>query len=74
MQWVGADGTVRWRYWQKAGLESLDVQYDALEKAGLRTVWVTTKVPFLVPLAVGLAVSWWWGNLPALLAARLVGP
>ena len=74
MQWVGPDGAVHWRYWQKAGLESLDAQYDALERAGLSTVWVTTKVPFLVPLALGLAASWWWGNVPALLAARLVNP
>lgn len=73
MQRVAEDGTVRWRYWQKAGLPDLDLEYDALERAGLRTVWVTAKVPFLVPLAAGFALSWWWGNIPALLAARLVG-
>lgn len=74
MQAAGPDGAVRWRFWQKAGLDSLDAEYAALERAGLREVWVTAKVPFLVPLALGFAVSWWWGNLPAALAARLVAP
>jgi preflagellin peptidase FlaK len=74
MQRVLPDGTVGWRFWQRAGLESLDAEYDALERAGLRSVWVTAKVPFLVPLALGLALSWWWGNLPALIAQRLAGP
>ena len=68
MQRVREDGSVGWRFWQRAGLESLDAEYDALERAGLSRVWVTAKVPFLVPLAAGLALSWRWGNLPALLA------
>lgn len=74
MQRVLPDGTVGWRFWQRAGLESLDAEYEALERAGLTRVWVTAKVPFLVPLAAGLALSWWWGNLPALLARTVVGP
>jgi preflagellin peptidase FlaK len=57
------DGQVRWRFWQKASLDSMDAAYDALAAAGVREVWVTAKVPFLVPLALGLAVAWWWGNL-----------
>ncbi|MHB1261564.1 MAG: prepilin peptidase [Thermoplasmatota archaeon] len=72
MQRVGPDGVVRWRFWQRAALESLDAEYDALAKAGLSRVWVTAKVPFLVPLAVGLAVSWEWGNLPARIAQALL--
>jgi archaeal preflagellin peptidase FlaK len=67
------DGNVQWRYWQRAGLADQDTEYDALQRAGLQNVWVTAKVPFLVPLAAGLALSWWCGNVPALLAARLVG-
>jgi Flp pilus assembly protein protease CpaA len=73
MQRVRPDGTVGWRFWQRAGLDSLDAEYDALARAGLSEVWVTAKVPFLVPLAIGLALSWWWGNLPALLAQALAG-
>ncbi|MFA5945185.1 MAG: A24 family peptidase C-terminal domain-containing protein, partial [Candidatus Thermoplasmatota archaeon] len=74
MQRIRPDGTIGWRFWQRAGLESLDAEYDGLERAGLARVWVTAKVPFLVPLAAGLALSWWWGNLPALLAQALVRP
>ncbi|HJQ93533.1 MAG TPA: hypothetical protein VJ874_04525, partial [Candidatus Thermoplasmatota archaeon] len=73
MQVAGADGTVRWRFWQRAGLESLDAEYDALAGAGLDRVWVTAKVPFLVPLALGLAASWKWGNLAVLLTQALAG-
>lgn len=68
MQVVRADGSLGWRFWQRAGLESLDAEYDALAAAGLDRVWVTAKVPFLVPLAIGLAVSWTWGNLAVLVA------
>lgn len=62
------DGRVRWRLWQKASLDSLDAEYDALEAAGVERVWVTAKVPFLVPLAAGLALAWRWGNLLLALA------
>lgn len=72
MQRALPDGTVRWRFWQRARLESLDAEYDALAKAGVTRVWVTAKVPFLVPLAAGLALSWSWGNLPARIAHALV--
>jgi preflagellin peptidase FlaK len=67
MQVVRPDGRLGWRFWQRAALDSLDAQYDALAKAGVTRVWVTAKVPFLVPLALGLAVSWKWGNLAVLL-------
>ena len=73
MQVADADGRVRWRLWQRAGLDDLDGEYDALAAAGLDTVWVTAKVPFLVPLAAGLALAWAVGDLPAWLAAALAG-
>lgn len=68
MEVVRADGRVGWRFWQRAGFESLDAEYDALAAAGRTQVWVTAKVPFLVPLAAGLALAWLWGNLAVLLA------
>lgn len=74
MQRVLPDGSVGWRFWQRAGLDSLDAEYDALAKAGVERVWVTAKVPFLVPLAIGLGLAWPWGNLPALLAQAWLGP
>jgi prepilin signal peptidase PulO-like enzyme (type II secretory pathway) len=33
---------------------------------------VTAKVPFLVPLALGLALAWRWGNLAVLLATGVL--
>lgn len=57
---------LRWRYWQRIG-GGLEAEYEALERAGVQRVWVTPKVPFLVPLACGWAVAWTHGNL--LLAA-----
>jgi archaeal preflagellin peptidase FlaK len=71
MQRVLPDGTVGWRFWQRAGLDSLEAEYEALARAGVTRVWVTSKVPFLLPLAVGLALAWWHGNLPALIALGL---
>lgn len=74
LQRVGADGQVGWVYWRKASLDALDAEYDALEAAGVRRVWVQAKVPFLVPLALGLAVAWWKGNLLLGVAMALSGP
>lgn len=74
MQTVRPDGSVGWRLWQRAGLDDLDGEYDALANAGLDRVWVTAKVPFLVPLAGGLALGWWLGDLPALAMRLLLKP
>lgn len=69
MQVAGEDGALRWRYWQRIG-GGLDREYAALERAGATHVWVTPKVPFLVPLAAGWALAWTHGNvLLALLRA-----
>lgn len=55
-------GVLRWRFWQRPGA-SLDAAYGALAAAGVRRVWVTPKVPFMVPLAAGALVAWIGGNL-----------
>lgn len=67
-----APGGLRWRYWQRIGGD-LAAEYHALERQGVQEVWVTPKVPFLVPVAAGWAVAWWKGNLLMALAARLAG-
>ncbi|MEK6976463.1 MAG: prepilin peptidase [Candidatus Thermoplasmatota archaeon] len=73
MQVVDADapGGLRWRYWQRLGGD-LPAEYHALEQAGVHTVWVTPKVPFLVPVAGGWAVAWWHGNLVLAVMASLL--
>lgn len=70
MQRADADGTLRWRYWQHVA-RSLDADYAALERAGLARVWVTPKVPFMLPILLGWACAWRWGDL-VLLATRAV--
>ena len=67
-----APGGLRWRYWQRIGSGDLPGEYHALEARGLREVWVTPKVPFLVPVLLGWALAWWRGNLLLELAALLV--
>ncbi len=62
LQRVGRDGRVTWRFLHSAG-EDVAATYQGLRTAGVATVWVTPKVPFMVPLTAGLAVSWQWGNL-----------
>lgn len=66
-----APGGLRWRYWQRLGGD-LDGEYRALEAAGVRQVWATPKVPFLVPLFFGWLAAWSWGNV-LLMAARALG-
>lgn len=56
MQDAAPDGGARWRYWQKMDGDAA-VRLDAWEAAGHAHVWVTPKVPFLVFLAAGLALS-----------------
>lgn len=62
---------LRWRYWQRLGGD-LPGEYYALERAGVPRVWVTPKVPFLVPVLAGWIVAWTHGNaILALLRAML---
>lgn len=69
LQRARPDGCVGWRYLH-APAEELGPTYQALRSAGLSKVWVTPKVPFMVPLGLGLVISWLWGNL----VIRLLGP
>jgi preflagellin peptidase FlaK len=74
MQGVDAEGTVGWRLWRRAALDDLESEYDALDRAGVQRVWVTAKVPFLIPLAGGVVVAWLVGDLPALAVRLLLNP
>lgn len=47
-------GRLRWRYLRHVGSDAA-ARLDALAAAGVRRPWVTPKVPFMVPLAVGVA-------------------
>lgn len=56
------DGKIKWKIWQQIGSD-LDTRYRDLEAAGAKRVWVTPKIPFMVPLAAGLLLAAWFGNL-----------
>jgi preflagellin peptidase FlaK len=58
----GEPGRLRWRYLRHVGSDA-QARLDALAAAGVRRPWVTPKVPFMLPLTVGVA-AW-----PALAAA-----
>lgn len=66
-----APGGLRWRYWQRLGGD-LPAEYHSLERAGVQAVWVTPKVPFLVPVAAGWALAWWQGNVVLAVMARFL--
>jgi len=71
MQVVRDDGRIAWRYWQRIGAD-LDEAYGRLERAGASRVWVTPKVPFMVPLLVGLLLHATVGNVVAAILPRLL--
>jgi preflagellin peptidase FlaK len=47
--------------------EELDAELELLVKAGHDRVWVTPKVPFIIPVTIGLVFSFVVGNLIFLL-------
>lgn len=57
-----APGGLGWRYWQRLSGD-LEAEYEALERLGVQSVWVTPKVPFMLLLLLGWALSWRWGSL-----------
>ncbi|MGB1698223.1 MAG: A24 family peptidase C-terminal domain-containing protein [Thermoplasmatota archaeon] len=56
------DGEVKWKLWQQIGTD-MDARYEELRAAGMKRVWVTPKIPFMVPLTLGLLLAVWFGNL-----------
>ena len=70
MQRIDAEGKLVWCYWQRAGTQ--DDAWAALEAAGVTDVWVTAKVPFMLPLLAGWLLSGLVGNVMLDLVARLV--
>lgn len=70
MQWPDETGQIRWRYWRLIGMD-VDQAYAALRRHGVRRVWTTPKIPLIGALLLGLAASWFWGNLVVALAEAL---
>lgn len=63
MQEPTEGGALRWRYLRHVGSD-VEARFDALQEAGVAKPWVTPKVPFMLPLMVGVAA---WPALAALI-------
>ena len=40
-----------------------DEEYELFEKMGIKEIWVTPKIPFMIPLFAGFLVSFVVGDL-----------
>ncbi len=70
MERVDSEGRLTMRYWSRIGADMGQVYRD-LQLAGVQRVWTTPKVPFMVPLLMGLLVAIFHGNLILHLLLRL---
>jgi len=52
---------------------NLKKDYEDLKAAGIEKVWVTPKIPFIVPLTIGLALATVLGNVVFWLGEKLAG-
>ena len=41
----------------------MDIDWKAIEDAGLKEVWVTPKIPFIVPITIGFVIALLTGNI-----------
>ena len=65
------DGKLQRALFPKRG-RNLQGEYDALKSAGIAEVWVTHKIPFIIPITAGLVLAavvgnvvYWFGRLVA---------
>jgi len=67
METVEEDGSRKVRLFPRAEGDDpdaeLSAQLDALEASGAESIWVTPKVPFLIPITAGLAAAFVIGNV-----------
>lgn len=62
MEWV-EEGQVRFSYRKPRETETLKADLAALKERGLKEVWVTYKIPFIIPMTIGLLIVIFAGNL-----------
>jgi len=62
IEWV-EDGKLRFSYRKQRNSETLKGDLAALKAMGLKEVWVTYKIPFIIPLTAGLLMVLFVGNL-----------
>jgi len=62
IEWV-EDGKVKFSYRKQRNSDMLKADLAALREMGLNEAWVTYKIPFIIPLTVGLLMVILVGNL-----------
>ena len=55
------DGKIKFAYMPKTF--DADEEYELFEKMGIKEIWVTPKIPFMIPLFAGFLVSFVVGDL-----------
>ncbi len=53
------DGKRKFAYMPK----EFDAEYDKFEKKGIKEIWVTPKVPFMIPLLIGFIIAFIFGDI-----------
>lgn len=73
MERVEEDGRVRLVLFPSRSERSVEEEREAFAKAGLARIWVTPKLPFLIPLFVGFVAAFLVGDGLFLLVRAAVG-
>ncbi len=55
------DGKIKFSYMPKE-FDAND-EYDKFEKKGIKEIWVTPKVPFMIPLLIGFIIAFIFGDI-----------
>ena len=53
------DGKRKFAYMPK----EFDAEYDKFENKGIKEIWVTPKVPFMIPLLIGFIIAFIFGDI-----------
>ena len=62
MEMIDKNGKKRYIVFQKREL-NIDEELNKLEEHGIKIVWATNKIPFIVPLCIGYIISFFVGDI-----------
>lgn len=57
------EGVLRMRYFASRNAGPLEEELEALRAAGVKTLWATPKVPYMIPLLVGFILAFTAGDV-----------
>ncbi len=68
------DGKVKTSWFPSRSEAPLDETVTALREAGVERVWITPKIPFMIPMLIGLVVAYTLGDLLMGSLKLILGP